>query len=617
MAGNVNPALVQMTKFINTAGLKLDLFRTYYVRQEQHLRPLQSMELTLPRGSRLALVALAGTAMAACGGGGGGNKGGGQSPVTVSGTVSYERFQPNANCQGLDVSLPVVRPIRGATVQLLDNGGGVLDATVSDDDGRYAFQGVAANRSVRLRVRAELKRPGAPGWDVEIRDNYDDSASPPALATRPLYVLDGVAFDTGTTGVTRDLTATTGWTGNAYAAPRAAAPFAILDTIYTAMQFVLTADATATFPGLDVFWSVNNTPGPFGNVNLGEVGTSFYAIDRLQLFLLGDADRDTEEFDAHVVAHEWGHYFEDALSRSDSGGGSHIIGESLEASLAFGEAWGYAIATMSHNDPLYCDTGPVGTNGGFEVDAENDSYGVQGWFNEWSLTTFLYDLWDTDDDGTDTGSIGFAPIYNILTGPQVTTEAFTSVFSFAAELRAALDPAGQALVDSQLARENIVAGAALDIWATNETNDAGLAQDVFPLYTNYTADGTVINLCVNDQLDGLNRHGNNLGQDRYLRINVPVTDEYDVTVVTTTPTPVTPDPDDRDQSDPDFYVLGAGREVARGNSGTANFEQDTTSTLQAGETYAMFLEEWRFGDPGAATDYPSRICFDVSLAPTP
>ena len=98
---------------------------------------------------------------------------------------------------------------------------------------------------------------------------------------------------------------------------------------------------------------------------------------------------------------------------------------------------------------------------------------------------------------------------------------------------------------------------------------------------------------------------------------MPVTDQYDVTVVTTTATPVTPEPNDRDQSDPDFYILGAGREVARGESGAANIEQDTTSVLQAGETYAMFVEDWRFEDPGAAVSYPSRICFDVSLTPTP
>lgn len=575
---------------------------------------------TISQGGRLLLSALMLFTLAACGGGGGnkgGNQGGGQPALTVSGTVSYEFAQPNANCLGLNLGAPVVRPIRGATVQLLNSSGAVLASAVSGDNGGYSFSNVTTDTMVRVRVRAELKRPGAPGWDVEVRDNYDDSGSPPALTARPVYVLDGALFDTGSTNVTRNLTATTGWGGSSYTGPRAAAPFAILDTMYTGIQFVLTADATATFAGLDVFWSVNNSPGPRGNVDLGEIGTSFYGIGRQQLFLLGDASVDTEEFDDHVVLHEWGHYFEDVLSRSDSLGGPHLVGESLEASLAFGEAWGYAIAAMALDEPVYCDTGPAGIAAGFGLNTESDSFGVPGWFNEWSLATFLHDLWDTTDDGSDTGSIGFGPIYDTLIVPQASTEAFTSVFSFATELRASLGPQGQALVDSQLARENIVSGTDLDIWATNETNDANVLQDIFPLYTDYVADGTILNICVNNQLDGLARHGNNIGENRYLRISVPVTDTYDVLMVPTTPTPFTAEPNDNDQSNPDFLIRGSGRLVAVGQSLVSNREESTTSTLQAGDTYVMFLEDRRYGDPLAALTYPSRMCFDVSLTPTP
>jgi hypothetical protein len=567
------------------------------------------------QGSCLLLTALLLT-LAACGGGGG-SKGGGQPILTVSGTVSYEFARPNANCFGLNLDAPVVRPIRGATVQLLSGSGAVLASAVSGDNGSYSFANVTTDTMVRVRVRAELKRPGAPGWDVEVRDNYDASGSPPALASRPVYVLDGALFNTGSSDVTRNLTAATGWGGSSYTGARAAAPFAILDTIYSGIQFVLTADATATFAGLDAFWSVNNSPGLRGNIDLGEIGTSYYGIGRQQLFLLGDASVDTEEFDDHVVLHEWGHYFEDVLSRSDSLGGPHSIGESLEASLAFGEAWGYAIAAMALDEPVYCDTGAAGTAAGFGVNTESDSFGVPGWFNEWSLATFLHDLWDTADDGSDTGSIGFGPIYDTLINAQESTEAFTSVFSFATELRVSLGPQGQALVDSQLARENIVSGADLDIWATNETNDANVLQDIFPLYTDYVADGTILNICVNNQLDGLNRHGNNIGESRYLRISVPITDAYNVLIVPTTPTPVTAEPNDNDQSNPDFLIRGAGRLVGVGQSLVNNREESTTLTLQAGDTYAMFVEDRRYGDPLAPVTYPSRMCFDVSLTPTP
>jgi hypothetical protein len=37
----------------------------------------------------------------------------------------------------------------------------------------------------------------------------------------------------------------------------------------------------------------------------------------------------------------------------------------------------------------------------------------------------------------------------------------------------------------------------------------------------------------------------------------------------------------------------------------------------ADETYVAFVEEWRFQDTIAAVTFPQRICFDVSLTPTP
>jgi hypothetical protein len=187
---------------------------------------------------------------------------------------------------------------------------------------------------------------------------------------------------------------------------------------------------------------------------------------------------------------------------------------------------------------------------------------------------------------------------------------------------------GQILLDSQLDRESVVFGADLDIWATNEDNAGGvpdgnppsepdIKQDILPLYTDYVADDPAVRICANNYLDGLNRHGNNIGEDRYLRITVPLDDEYDVSVVTITETP---GPDPGDQSDPDIYVIhgSTSESVGFGASGMADFEPTfRTSTLLAGETYAAIVEEWRFDDPDASTTFPQQICFDVSFTSTP
>lgn len=539
--------------------------------------------------------------------------------VTVSGKVFYEFVPPNDNCQGLDFSPSAiqVRPIRAATVQLIDAGtGNVLDTTTATDGGDYSFSNIAGGLDVRLRVRAELKKTGSPSWDVDVRDNVDTSASPPPLASRPLYVIESANFNTGAANVSRDLTATTGWGGSAYTGVRAAAPFAILDAIYSGMRLVLSVDASASFDPLDAFWSVNNTLTSPTDIDAGELPTSFYRGDIDSLFLLGDASVDTEEFDDHVSVHEWGHYFEDVFSRSDSKGGPHSIGQSIDARLAFGEGWATALAAMALDNPQYCDTAVVGTNAGFGIDTENNNSGLQGWFNEMSVATFLYDLWDTDPDGTDNDSIGFGPIFDAMTGPQSNTDALTTLFSFATGLRPSLNAAQQAFVDTQLQRENIET-TTIDIWASdqgNVTTAPNQLRDVLPLYTDLPIDGSVVNICANSDYDS-GRDGNKLAEYRYLTFTTTSSAQFSINIATTTATPVTADPDDRDQSDPDMFIYRRGVEVARGISGTANLEVFTTPTLSPG-TYVADLQEFRYEDEdGAPSDFPEQICFDVSMSP--
>ncbi len=574
-----------------------------------------------------------------------------QPTVTVSGVVRYEFVPPNFtgqpnDCIGLDFNSIITRSIRGATVQLIDAGSGnVLQSTTASDIGGYSFANVIANSMVRLRVRAELKRNGTPSWDVEVRDNVDLSPNPPSLTNRALYVLDGAPFDTGSVDVVRPpMLAATGWDGTSYSSPRAAAPFSILDTIYEGIQLILSVNPTANFPGMDAFWSVNNTlvlSGAFPDIDSGELGASFYSSNpdfltdpspNPSLFLLGDAATDTEEFDDHVILHEWGHYFEDNFSRSDSIGGPHAIGESLIPTLAFSEGWATAFAAIALDDPIYCDSGIVGSVSGFGLNTEEDGFGVAGWFNEFDITTLIYDLWDTDNDGTDTDSIGFGPIYDTMTGPQVVTPAATSVFTFAAELRSMLNPQQQLFLDSQLTRQ-FINPTGIDIWGITETNDGSGSpdsdgRDVLPLYTDISADGSVTNICVNSDFDKRTdgngdrlRDGNKLAEFRGIRLTVPTTDTYDVLIVSTTATPATPDPNDRDQSDPDMEIFLTGVPVLPwplGLSGAENSERFITPTLVAGLTYVATVHDFRFADfAGTPQDYPEQICFDVSFTATP
>lgn len=542
----------------------------------------------------------------------------GLAAVTVAGKLTYEFVPPNTNCRGLNFNAIETRPIRGVTVQLVDanDDTNVFDTSITDDNGDYSFSDVASSTDVRIRVRAELKRAGTPGWDVEVRDNTSATGDP--LDQRPVYVIQWPSFNTGVNNIAdADFTAATGWDGSSYSGTRAAAPMAIVDQIYTGM-LAITAEAgyeNEVFAPLDAFWSVNNTLTGSLDIDAGELTASFYRGDLDSLFLLGDAAVDTEEFDDHVTMHEWGHYFEDVLSRSDSVGGPHRIGASIDARLAWGEGWATALAAIVLDNQLYCDTGAAGTSGGFGLSTENEDRGPQGWMNEMSVATFLYDLWDTDNDGTDTSSIGFGPILDTMFGPQANTESFTTLFSFATEIRNQVSDADRAFIDSQLQRENIETSM-LDIWGSSQdtiTTFPNQARDVLPLYTDLVVGAPPLSVCVNNDYDG-NREGNKLAQYRYLRITTTgARRPYEVNITTTTPTPVTSDPDDRDQSDPDMYIYLDGGLVAFGRSGDENNETFTTQPLPA-DTYVAALQEWRYEDAdGAPDDYPNQICFDVTI----
>jgi hypothetical protein len=576
-----------------------------------------------PLSARLpSLCAIALAALAGCGGGGGGD--GGNGSVTIFGSAQYESPPPLANCQGLDFDNVRLMPIRQATVQLLNSAtDAVLGEAVTDDGGGFQLE-VAADTSVYLRVRAELKRTGSPSWDVEVRDNFTAATNPVALELRPLYVLDGSAFNSGGADQSRDLTAATGWDGSGYTATRAAAPFAVLDAIYESMSLVLTEDPESGFEPLDVFWSVNNTAtvGEPQDVDSGELGTSFYREDN-KLFLLGMQDVDTEEFDDHVIVHEWGHYFEDTLSRSDSIGGPHAIGDRLDVRVAFSEGFATAYSGMALESAQYCDTQGPSQAHGFPIDIENQAAGTAGWYNEISIMKLIYDLWDTGIDGADTDSLGFAPIYGAMTGAQAATPAFTGIFSFAEALKAE-NPLHEPFIDALLQSAGIVASG-INAYGDDETND-GQGLDVLPVYTTVDPDGSSLNVCSNSQFDP-DADGNKLSEHRFLRMSIDTASPYMFSIVTTTEIPGPDDPEDvRDQSDPDILILRNGvlqnqvvneDDFRQGFSGDANQEIFTTPDALPVGDYVMALVEFRYQDEDSPQDFPERTCFDVTVTPAP
>lgn len=365
-----------------------------------------------------------------CGGGGESTNGGGGNnpppgPRTVSGTATYDAVPPSLS--GLDFARSASRPIRGAVVQVMQ-GSTVLATTSTDEAGRYSAT-YTPSGSGQLGV-AVLARTHAPS--IQLQDNTSAGAQWGMLGSFS-------ASDT-----TRNLHATHGWNGSSYApSSRLAAPFAILDAMYTASRTFLAVRPSVSFPALKVNWSPENVPQS-GNKAQGQIGTSHFAPNDGQIYILGKAGADTDEFDRHVIVHEWGHYFENGLSRSDSPGGPHGNGDILDPRLAFGEGYGNALSgILLHPDTLYVDTSWGGSSQrafGFDVDVEpapSDDPNP-GPFSETTVMRVLYHVVHRGRLGGawDQVGIGLGPVYDVLTGPQKNTEALTTIGSFIAGLKA-------------------------------------------------------------------------------------------------------------------------------------------------------------------------------------
>ena len=550
-----------------------------------------------------------------------GGDGGGDEPpppaTGISGVVSYERVPFETGGMGLDYSGTMESPARGVVVELLDSAQAVLATTSTDADGRYEFD-APANTDVRVRARARLlhNSTGAsdPGWDVEIRNNTNNDAT---------YVLDGGLQNTGSTGQVRDLLAESGWPGfggSSYAGTRAAAPFAIADSIYEAIQFVVAnGDPELVFEPLDVYWSTDNRPvDGDSDYSDGEIGGTAYHTggstgSPTGIYVLGDDGVDTDEYDQHVVIHEFMHYLEHTVSRTDNIGGQHFADDKLDLRVAFSEGFGDAFAAMVLGDPQYRDSlGPAqGEEFAFDIDGNTTTN--PGWFNELSVASIAWDLFDDDNDGVDHTTVGFAPMYDVITHELRDGPALTSVFVFITALRQR-DGVDSAAVDAIVAGQSIVAST-IDAYGSTETND-GAVDEALPLYTDLTLNGAPRRVCSSATATF---YYNTIGNRRFLTFDVPSDRTIDIRVVGDGAAGVGYPRvgDSYPAADPDLIVYKNGLldfSDCAGPTGGSCTEPQNTERLQLDATagdYVLEVYDYSHIDPSAGLRPPT--CMNVSI----
>jgi len=505
------------------------------------------------------------------------------SVVTLSGTVTFDLVPHLADSGGLDYPLTVEAPARGVQVLLLDRGGDLLDSGTTTAEGTYTLQ-APAGTDVRVRVEARMQRDGSPNWNFSVTDNTQGNA---------LYVLDGQFVNSGSAHSVRDLHAASGWTGNGYAELRPAAPFAILDVIYDAVEQVREVDPEVQLPPLEIRWSAANTASS-GDLTQGAIGTTFYSIDDQSIYLLGWAGNDTDEYDRSVIAHEFAHYLEYQLGRTDSIGGDHSMTVKLDMRVAFSEGWSNAFAAITTAEPVYRDSIGVDQSSGLYYSLETNFYGNAGWFSENSVQKILYDLYDPANEDFDRISLGFAPVYQTLTSDDWRQfDGATSIYPFIQQLKARTDVDGL-LVDTLLETENIFG---TDAYGVNETNDGGLVA-VLPVYRRLAPGGSVA-LCSSQTEGDYNR----LDVRRFVLLELLDSGSYDISAEYV---------EGLAPSNPDFVLWQDGEPLLTAESET---DREQVSVSLAPGTYWLEVYEQANVDQSSSTG--GAVCFNLSLGYSP
>ncbi len=540
------------------------------------------------------------------------------SSVTVNGRITYDRvpFEACADgtcrdgtfADGLDYAATIEAPARGVTVELVQaSSGAILTTTSTDASGNYSLT-APVNTNVFVRAKAMSASSGTAAnpatWSIRVLDNFGGAQSQ--------YAIVGATFDTALANQTRNLRAASGWSGfSGYTTERAAAPFAILDTLYSAVQFVIAkGDRSVQLGPLDIFWSPENRPTDDWDPARGWVVTTAYRTGASTggaapgIYVLGAANNDIDEYDQHIIAHEFQHFLEDQLSRTDTTGGPHSLDEKLDMRLAFSEGFANAFAAMVLNDPVFRDA--FGANQGqvFRFSVETAAAANRGWYNETSVHGIVWDLFDGANENGDSIELGYGPIYTVFTRELRDGVPLTSIFSFISALKqvAGVPAAG---VDARVQAENIVA-ATINPYATTETNSGVTTAQrdlVLPIYADIALNGSAVRLCGDTVVGTYNKIGNR----RFLRFNVPSTRAIEVQVTCLlSDSTCTGNP----EPDPDFGLYH-GRTVQFAESDTP-FTETLRKTVEAGD-YVLEVYEYSHADPDASVARRGRTCMTVKI----
>ena len=251
---------------------------------------------------------------------------------------------------------------------------------------------------------------------------------------------------------------------------------------------------------------------------------------------------------------------------------------------------------MILDDPVYRDSLDTRQQQGFAFSVEQDltpgsSNRDAGWFNEASVQQILYDIYDNADDGADTISAGFSPIYAAFTDPAyINSDDFTTIFAFADRVRDE-SAVSASVLDAMLAAEDINGSGPRGV---GETNNGALPASL-PVYKVVAPGSGSVTVCSTAVNGDTNRHG----VREFLTLTLNARTNLTMTASETSgPAADTTDPDFRIWEEGVLFtrdVFGQDRRAESSDDGSEVW----TGELNAG-TYAIeFYDFNNFSDTSA------------------
>ena len=344
--------------------------------------------------------------------------------VTVSGEAVFEYRVPGA--KELSRIAPEPKKIRFAEIEVFTSNEECVTYGQTDAQGSFSFNLPYENTPVSYIIRVN-SRADNQHIKISVQDdplNYQHHFVAQTITLQNNQPMTGIVIKA--------------------LADKEGGAFNIYDQILEANLFLRQASVNCSTymactpftvaPKVYVYWKKGFNPVTY--IRNTKSSFSFYLPNRGQLFIVGGSNGDisisnTDHFDNTIILHEYGHFLEDHISKTDSPGGSHSANSVIDPRLAWSEGFATFFANAVSGQPVYIDS--YGTAGQLQINEDLEKHPPdrdvpkkpgEGNFREFSIARALWDIIDpytlkseeVEDKDEDGVSADFAELYSVFAG---------------------------------------------------------------------------------------------------------------------------------------------------------------------------------------------------------